>query len=345
MPALLYCRTGPLSGASFSLDAETSIGRTSENGVTLSDERISGHHARIWPDPESGAWMLEDLESSNGTRVDGHPADGPVQLGDLSVVTFAGRFDFIFQVTDAASVPESSPPPVQPAQPAPTRTTPSSPAQGDDIATRAGGAPPALPDTSAPVEDDGIRTKVGGAAPSLPDVDPGIHTRVGAETPDLPDIPSTTSTPSDDDIHTRVGGAPPSLPDLSTGAEQASSDADASAPDAETVGPSAPKAPSAGSPVLHVRSSESDVQEFELGAGETVVGRSADADIRIDDASLSRRHAVLTVSGSRVTVRDNDSKNGTWIDGEKVSGDRVLTPGSRLRFGFRVEAWLSEDIA
>lgn len=346
MPALLYCRTGPMSGASFSLDAESTVGRTGENAVTLSDDRVSSRHARIWPDPDSGEWMVQDLESRNGTLVDGSPATEPVRLGDLSVVTFAGRFDFIFQVVASEGVDAPS---ARAPAPAAARTP------AEDVETRMGGAPPSLPDMDA--GDDGVRTKVGGAPPSLPDVGSpadDVRTRLGGEAPSLPDLERDED--DAEEVRTRLGGAAPDLPD--TGSSSTGGDpggdmrtrAGGAPPDlpdvsgsAETVGPGAASGPAGTGAVftLHVRSSETDVSEFELQPGKNVVGRSGDADIRIDDASLSRSHAVITVDGARITVRDDGSKNGTFIDGEKVTAARALTPSNRLRLGFRIEAWIT----
>jgi len=94
---------------------------------------------------------------------------------------------------------------------------------------------------------------------------------------------------------------------------------------------------------LHSSEKSDADSEFTLGPGEHVVGRSSDCDVRIDDASLSRRHAVITVDGNRVTIRDEGSKNGTYVDGEKVTGERAISPENRLRFGFRMEAWISDN--
>ncbi len=54
-------------------------------------------------------------------------------------------------------------------------------------------------------------------------------------------------------------------------------------------------------------------------AGDVVhVGRGLAADLRLDDASVSRRHAVL-VNGDTVRVLDDRSSNGTFVNGRRVS--------------------------
>ena len=64
-------------------------------------------------------------------------------------------------------------------------------------------------------------------------------------------------------------------------------------------------------------------REFPLRTGVNVLGRDASADIQIDDATVSRRHASITVH-SDVTLRDLDSKNGTFVDGKKLEGSTPI---------------------
>jgi DNA-binding winged helix-turn-helix (wHTH) protein len=59
-------------------------------------------------------------------------------------------------------------------------------------------------------------------------------------------------------------------------------------------------------------------QEFPLRDGVNVLGRDPSADIQIDDVTVSRRHASITVQDD-ATLEDLDSKNGTFIDGVRVS--------------------------
>jgi transcriptional regulator with PAS, ATPase and Fis domain len=63
-----------------------------------------------------------------------------------------------------------------------------------------------------------------------------------------------------------------------------------------------------------------------------VVGRAAPADVVLDDASLSRRHARISVKCSGVWVEDLGSKNGTRLDGKPVESGH-LAPGSTLELG------------
>ncbi len=65
-------------------------------------------------------------------------------------------------------------------------------------------------------------------------------------------------------------------------------------------------------------------------SGRLVIGRGVDADICVDHASLSRKHAVLHV-GPRLLIEDLASANGTWIDGRRLAaGESAEIPNGRI---------------
>jgi Inner membrane component of T3SS, cytoplasmic domain/Domain of unknown function (DUF4389) len=71
--------------------------------------------------------------------------------------------------------------------------------------------------------------------------------------------------------------------------------------------------------------------------GAAVIGRDpGSAALVIEDAEASRRHASLIPEGQSVNVEDLGSKNGTYVNGERLVGARVLVPGDRLRVGTTV---------
>jgi pSer/pThr/pTyr-binding forkhead associated (FHA) protein len=77
-----------------------------------------------------------------------------------------------------------------------------------------------------------------------------------------------------------------------------------------------------------------DGQHYPLKAGENVVGR-LNAEVFLSDPSVSRKHAVVTVSEQGVTVRDEGSSNGTKVAGETAeTGIETPVPaGAEVRFG------------
>ena len=73
-------------------------------------------------------------------------------------------------------------------------------------------------------------------------------------------------------------------------------------------------------------------EEFYLDSHRITIGRDPHCDIFLNDMTVSREHAIITVEGDRVNVQDDDSLNGTWVDGQIVkSAD--LHPGSLLQIG------------
>ncbi|MBQ1092926.1 FHA domain-containing protein [Streptomyces sp. B93] len=72
-----------------------------------------------------------------------------------------------------------------------------------------------------------------------------------------------------------------------------------------------------------------------LHGGEVRIGRSADADVPLDDPDVSRLHCAVTLSADgQVTVADLNSTNGTTLDGTRVTTRPVrFTPGALLRIG------------
>ncbi|MEV6765376.1 FHA domain-containing protein [Streptomyces sp. NPDC051105] len=72
-----------------------------------------------------------------------------------------------------------------------------------------------------------------------------------------------------------------------------------------------------------------------LHGGQITIGRSADADVPLDDPDVSRLHCAVTVAADgRVSVADLHSTNGTALDGARVTDRPVrLAPGALLRIG------------
>jgi hypothetical protein len=71
---------------------------------------------------------------------------------------------------------------------------------------------------------------------------------------------------------------------------------------------------------------------YALSRPTTRIGRGSEADLRIDDPGISRRHAELRRSGGDVTVVDLGSTNGVVVDGERVERAR-LRDGSEVVLG------------
>jgi hypothetical protein len=70
----------------------------------------------------------------------------------------------------------------------------------------------------------------------------------------------------------------------------------------------------------------------EFSQGRVVIGRAADADFRIDNPDVSRRHAALSWSDGRIIIEDLGSTNGTLVNGHAVSST-VIAPGDVIVIG------------
>ncbi len=85
--------------------------------------------------------------------------------------------------------------------------------------------------------------------------------------------------------------------------------------------------------MLHVIQGPDRGKRFALPENEPqLIGRSSEA-LPITDRSVSRRHAELTPDEGKWFLRDIDSANGTFLNGEKIHGRIELTPGDQIRCG------------
>lgn len=73
-----------------------------------------------------------------------------------------------------------------------------------------------------------------------------------------------------------------------------------------------------------------------------IIGRSSACGLRLDDASVSRRHArIERNTGGDFVITDLESRNGIFINGEAVVDAHPLTPGDRIRVGTHVTVLFS----
>jgi serine/threonine protein kinase len=74
-------------------------------------------------------------------------------------------------------------------------------------------------------------------------------------------------------------------------------------------------------------------REVPLPRGEHVLGRGRDAAVHLSHKSISRHHARIAIADSGVTIEDLQSRNGTWVRGERVESARPLFDGDEIRLG------------
>ena len=76
-----------------------------------------------------------------------------------------------------------------------------------------------------------------------------------------------------------------------------------------------------------------DAREIPLAQGITILGRAGPQVLAVNSATVSRRHARLTVDAEQIMIEDLGSKNGTWVGGAPVSGPIPLQHGAEIRLG------------
>jgi pSer/pThr/pTyr-binding forkhead associated (FHA) protein len=81
---------------SLAVGERTTVGRDPEAGVCIDDEAVSWHHIEI--ESRGGVLMATDLDSRNGTALNGEPLDRPRRLRDGDVLTVA---EYRLEVSDA----------------------------------------------------------------------------------------------------------------------------------------------------------------------------------------------------------------------------------------------------
>jgi hypothetical protein len=75
------------------------------------------------------------------------------------------------------------------------------------------------------------------------------------------------------------------------------------------------------------------LQEFDLPRGKTVIGRSVDCNLTIEDPLVSRQHAGIALDEDGGTVEDMGSRNGVRVNGVRIQGATRLADGDRVRIG------------
>lgn len=69
------------------------------------------------------------------------------------------------------------------------------------------------------------------------------------------------------------------------------------------------------------------------------IGRNQDNDVTIDDTSVSRHHATIVQTASGFVICDNNSSNGTFINGQRIEDEAVLKQNDILKLGTVLVPW------
>ncbi len=281
-------------GREYAIEGSSLVfGREAVCDVVIPQKRVSRRHAEIIVTPKG--YVVTDM-SSNGTFVNGERVVGQRLLSRADVVR-VGDHEFRFYA-DAAVQPEPSAP-----QPA-------------NRSAAAAGAKYRLSDTLHGVP----------ATPSPPGAGAGAGAPAAAPGVPSPSPISSAPRPEPTAPEPAAAGAKYRLSDTLHGVP-----ATHSPPRSEQPLP----APAAGGTLanLIVRKGKLKGHRFPIRVPIVNVGRAEYNDIVVPDQSVSSAHAKIQLREGIWMVVDLDSTNGTFVDGDKVSGDAPIAPGAVLRFG------------
>ena len=104
---LLIAQAGPLEGQRWKIKSEIILGRGTDCDIIISQRQVSRHHAKVSPGPDGA--IIEDLDSKNGTFVNGRLIKGPVTLRDGDELKISLAQDFAYLSSDATMPLEGLP--------------------------------------------------------------------------------------------------------------------------------------------------------------------------------------------------------------------------------------------
>jgi pSer/pThr/pTyr-binding forkhead associated (FHA) protein len=305
MYARLNSKTAALAGKSYEIVSEAVIGHGPECNLLIKSGVLSAKHARIFFDQKKGSYYLEDFKSHNGTLLDGKPVQGKVKLEKKHVIMFANTFTFIF-VLESGQANDPLPPPPKDLPPEPE-------------------IPP--PPRRRPAES-------GGAAPVSAEAAEPQAARPAAAHDDAFGLGEPQAKPRPAEIE-NVVEVPPVRPP-----EPVQEKPPVPAPQARDAAPTmlideAQLADLLSLPrfVLEFKNVRGEKSSIDLKEGENTVGRLSTGDVAVDDASISRNHAIITVRAGKVALRDLGSKNGTYVGDKRIAADTEVAPDTPIRFG------------
>lgn len=96
--------------------------------------------------------------------------------------------------------------------------------------------------------------------------------------------------------------------------------------------PATPAAPRR-QPIRYEPVLDLDGRRYSVNPGATVLGRSSEADITVNDTGVSRRHLEIRATDGRIFAVDLGSTNGSYVNGQRVDGRAELTDGSTITMG------------
>ena len=79
-------------------------------------------------------------------------------------------------------------------------------------------------------------------------------------------------------------------------------------------------------------------RRYVLAYGVNTIGRDSESTVYLNDSSVSRAHARITIKDGQAAVEDLQSKNGTTVQNQPIDGPMLLADGDEIEFG-HVKGW------
>ncbi len=89
-------------------------------------------------------------------------------------------------------------------------------------------------------------------------------------------------------------------------------------------------------PLLILREGQAPLRQWVIEKPEALLGRSEECDIVLPARAVSRHHAQIVQTDGGYILRDLDSKNGTFVNGQEVEGDYPLQDGDEIQIALAV---------
>lgn len=89
-------------------------------------------------------------------------------------------------------------------------------------------------------------------------------------------------------------------------------------------------------PAIVILSGELASQNWILDQEEMILGRDDSADIVVPDRKISRQHVVFKRKGDKYIIEDMNSRNGTWVNGNRLEGIMQLSDGDEIHIALKV---------
>ncbi len=98
-------------------------------------------------------------------------------------------------------------------------------------------------------------------------------------------------------------------------------------------------------PVLIIHEGESAGQRWIVQGDTLVIGRGTECDLVLPERQVSRQHVKIKLVDEQYYVEDLDSKNGTWVNGQVLKGERLLKDGDEIQLALAVKIAFIESEA